>query len=39
MTARMIRDGEGESRLDQFIENNLVVASWGEILKTTKEPQ
>jgi hypothetical protein len=38
MTAWMIRAGEGEKWLDQFIDNNLVAAGWGEIRKTTKEP-
>ncbi len=38
MTAWMIRAGEGEKWLDQFIDNNLVAAGWGEIRKTTEEP-
>lgn len=37
MTAWMIRAGEGEKWLDQFIDNNLVAAGWGEIRKSTKE--
>jgi predicted Mrr-cat superfamily restriction endonuclease len=38
MTAWMIRAGEGEKWLDQFLDSNLVAAGWGEIRKTTKEP-
>ena len=38
MTAWMIRAGEGEKWLDQFLDNNLVAAGWGEIRKTTTEP-
>jgi hypothetical protein len=38
MTAWMIRAGEGEKWLDQFINGNLVAAGWGEIRKTTTEP-
>ena len=37
MTAWMIRAGEGEKWLDQFLDKNLVAAGWGEIRKTTKE--
>lgn len=37
MTAWMIRAGEGEKWLDQFLDNNLVAAGWGEIRKTTTE--
>ena len=38
MTAWMIRAGEGERWLDQFIDNNLVAAGWAQIRKSTKEP-
>jgi hypothetical protein len=38
MTAWMIRAGEGEKWLDQFIDNNLVAAGWGEIRKASTEP-
>ena len=38
MTAWMIRAGEGEKWLDQFLESNLVAAGWGEIRKATREP-
>ena len=38
MTAWMIRAGEGEKWLDQFLDSNLVAAGWGEIRKTTTEP-
>jgi len=38
MTTWMIRAGEGERWLDQFIDNNLVAAGWGQIRKSTKEP-
>ena len=38
MTAWMIRAGESEKWLDQFLDSNLVAAGWGEIRKTTNEP-
>ncbi|MCF8552692.1 MAG: AAA family ATPase [Candidatus Planktophila sp.] len=38
MTTWMIRAGEGERWLDQFIDNNLVAAGWAQIRKSTKEP-
>jgi hypothetical protein len=39
MTARIIRADEGEKCPHQFIDEKLVAAGWGEILKTRKEPQ
>ena len=38
MTAWMLRAGEGEKWLDQFMDKNLVAAGWGEIRKAIKEP-
>lgn len=38
MSAWMVRAGEGEKWLDQFINGNLVAAGWGEIRKTIMDP-
>ena len=38
MTAWMIRAGEGEKWLDQFIDKNMIAAGWGEIRKAFGEP-